>query len=189
MENYFDIKALPNPELTQSTVMGYLIENLHVLLVQFEGRIGVAFPAYRQNKTLGGIIRVLANQEDILSLYGQVEQHPIFSDYAFLIPIANIPNEIKSYAEYKRYHFKGTSRLNRLKRRKKLQGAALNDVLAGLILEKFNNHQNLPRICVNSNSTGCKFTLAIMETKQTKNVIGKFNSYGLSLAGATVPLF
>lgn len=52
MDSYFDIKVLPNPEIIQSAVLAHLMQQLHKQLPVFNGRIGLAFPAYGQQVAL-----------------------------------------------------------------------------------------------------------------------------------------
>ena len=98
MDNYFDMKALPNPEIIQSAVLAHLMQQLHKLLPAFEGRIGLAFPAYGQQRTLGGIIRVLGESKDVDRLYDQLQCMVVVSDYALLTPIEPTPMGITQYA-------------------------------------------------------------------------------------------
>lgn len=189
MDSYFDIKALPNPEIIQSAVVAHLMQALHKLLPQFQGRPGVDFPAYGQQRTLGGIIRLLGNEGDLQQLNEQIKKTAEFNNYAFVTECSSIPENIKKHAVYKRKHSKGNSRFRRLKNRHETKGT-WSDELAKTVNEKFNLPSRLPHVCLSSASTNQpQFLLFIKERFIPEAKIGLFNGYGLSLDGATVPKF
>lgn len=43
--HYLELRAIPQPELTQSQVLSHLMQALHQYLPAYAGRIGAAFPA------------------------------------------------------------------------------------------------------------------------------------------------
>ena len=188
MDSYFDIKALPNPEIIQSAVLSHLMQQLHKLLPAFEGRIGLAFPAYGQQRTLGGIIRALGESKDVDRLYDQLQCMVVVSDYALLTPIEPTPMGITQYARYTRAHAKGNSRLQRLKRRHQAVGT-WTDELATAIASKYSQPLHLPHVSLNSVSSGQAFILFVHRNIVQEQGEGSFNAYGLSLGGAAVPVF
>lgn len=188
MDSYFDIKALPNPEIIQSAVLGHLMQHLHQLLPAFDGRIGLAFPAYGQQHTLGGIVRVLGEHKDSDVLYQQLQGMTDISDYALLTPIEPTPANISQYVKYTRAHAKGNSRLQRLKRRHQAAGT-WTDELASLIASKYSQPLHLPHVSLNSASSGQRFMLFVRRQLVQEGGQGVFNSYGLSLGEAAVPAF
>jgi CRISPR-associated endonuclease Csy4 len=188
MDSYFDIKALPNPEIIQSAVLAHLMQQLHKQLPVFNGRIGLAFPAYGQQRTLGGIIRVLGDREDVEKLYGQLQGMADVSDYALLTSVEPTPMNITQYARYTRAHAKGNSRLQRLKRRHQAAGT-WTDELAAAITSKYSQPLHLPHVRLNSISSGQVFLLFVRRNVVQEQARGEFNAYGLSLSEATVPVF
>jgi CRISPR-associated endonuclease Csy4 len=188
MDNYFDMKALPNPEIIQSAVLAHLMQQLHKLLPAFEGRIGLAFPAYGQQRTLGGIIRVLGERKDIERLYDQLQGMADVTDYALLTSIEPTPVSITQYARYTRVHAKGNSRLQRLKRRHQAAGT-WTDELATAIASKYSQPLHLPHVSLNSASSGQAFILFVRRNVVQEQGGGAFNAYGLSLGDAAVPVF
>lgn len=188
MDSYFDIKALPNPEIIQSAVLAHLMQQLHKQLPVFNGRIGFAFPAYGQQRTLGGIIRVLGDREDIEKLCDQLQRMADVSDYAMLTPVEPTPMHITQYARYTRVHAKGNSRLQRLKRRHQAAGT-WSDELAAAIASKYSQPLHLPHVQLNSISSGQAFILFVRRNVAQEQARGGFNAYGLSLGEATVPIF
>ena len=187
MDSYLDIKALPNPEIIQSAVVAHLMQALHGLLPGYEGRIGLDFPAYGQQRTLGGIIRVLGNKADIQNLYQRIRTSALFSDYAFTTEISEIPGQISKYVKYQRYHAKGSSRFNRLKKRHEARGTWTEELAKGAS-NKFNARAKLPHISMQSTSTGQNFMLFVKQSVHSEPQQGEFNAYGLSF-NATVPKF
>ncbi len=188
MDSYFDIKALPNPEIIQSAVVAHLMQQLHKLLPAFDGRIGLAFPAYGQQRTLGGIIRVLGECKDVERLYQQLQGMADVSDYALLTPIEPTPVNITQYARYTRAHAKGNSRLQRLKRRHQA-ACTWTDELATAIASKYSQPLHLPHVSLNSVSSGQAFILFVRRQVVQEQKRGAFNSYGLSLGNVAVPAF
>ena len=182
------MKALPNPEIIQSAVLAHLMQQLHKLLPAFDGRIGLAFPAYGQQRTLGGIIRVLGESKDVEKLYDQLQCMADVSDYALLTPIEPTPVNITQYARYTRAHAKGNSRLQRLKRRHQAAGTWA-DELATAIVSKYSQPLHLPHVSLNSVSSGHAFMLFVRRNIAQENGGGEFNAYGLSLGDGVVPVF
>ena len=188
MDSYCELKALPNPEIIQSTVMAELMKVLHPLLVKFEGRVGLDFPCYRAKQTLGGIIRLLGLKQDIEALHKLLEENMTVQDYALLTQLENIPTGIRLFASCQRRHARGNSRFQRLKKRHQERGTWTEE-LEQAVLAKFSEPLNLPYLTMNSASTAQQFLLFIERGLSSKSKTGLFNSYGLGLNGATVPIF
>ena len=189
MDSYFDIKALPNPEITESTVVSHLMQQLHRFLASYRGRIGLDYPGYRKPNSLGGVIRILGARLDLEAMHNALTQSLEVGGYGFVTPISAIPEDITKHARYTRVHSKGTSRLRRLKKRHQAAGTWSKE-LETVAAEKFSELINLPHIKLKSTSTGQQFLLFINRSVLKKPVTGSFNSYGLSHSGkATVPRF
>lgn len=107
-------------DMLQSEVIGHCMQILHQFLPHFEGRVGVAFPAYGLGRTLGGIVRLFANQEDCNQLHQQLLRFGL-SDYALISEVSKTPlsTECRSYS---RVHRKGQSAIRRTEKRLKSQG-------------------------------------------------------------------
>ena len=188
MDSYFEIKALPNPEMLQTTIVGYLMESLHHYLSDTNGNVGLSFPGYGQQRTLGGILRVISKRDDLEGLYDEICFDPVLNDYALITEINEVPSKVIAHYEYKRIHPKGNSHFERLKRRYQQRGD-WDESKAENIAKKLIQPTRLPHIFLNSLSTGQKYPLFIKEKYHQKPQDGTFNSYGLSLNGATVPGF
>jgi len=188
MDSYFDIKAIPNPELLQSAVVGELMQAVHSLLPAFGGRVAVGFPAYGQVNTLGGIIRLYGMQSDLNDLHALALEHPGIRNYGLTTPIAAVPDSPKGHAAYTRLHVKGASHYRRLEKRHKARGTWTAELAAG-IDEKYRQATHCPHVSLRSHTTNQRFILFIQQSRRKEAREGEFNAYGLSIDGATVPLF
>jgi CRISPR-associated endonuclease Csy4 len=187
MDSYFDIKALPNPEILQSAVVAHLMQQLHRVLPQYEGRIGLSFPAYGQQRTLGGIIRVLGVKVDIDNVFHQLNDMVEVKDYGLITPVSVIPSSVEKHAFFTRVHAKGKSRFERLKKRHLERGTWTNE-LEVAASEKMRKPLHYPHVSLKSASTGETFLLFLNRRLCGLPVEGVFNGYGLSKT-ATVPWF
>ena len=189
MDRYFDIKAISNPEIIQSAVMAHLMQQLHKLLPQYGGRIGLDFPGYRKKLGLGAVIRVLAVEQDIQALKHQLTNAHKVTEYALITSVGHIPESVTHFAQYTRVHAKGNSYINRLKKRHQARGTWTVELEAAIRI-KASVRLDFPYINLRSESTGQNLILFINRARVTKPVAGLFNGYGLSSPDfATVPLF
>ena len=187
MDSYFDIKALPNAEILQSAVIAHLMQQLHRVLPQYGGRIGLSFPAYGQQRTLGGIIRVLGVKSDVEQIFQQLNKSAAVKDYGLITPASVIPSSVTKHAFFMRVHAKGKSRFERLKRRHVERGTWTSE-LEVAASEKMKQPLHLPHVRFKSASTGESFLLFLNRRLCGLPVEGVFNGYGLSKT-ATVPWF
>lgn len=191
MDSYFELKALPDPEIIQSAVIAELMNVLHPLLTTFNGRIGLDFPAYGQQRTLGGIIRLLGKKNDIEQLYRLLEADLAVQDYAMQTTVAGIPDNVQTYASLQRRQARGSnSRFRRLKERHQKRGSWTEE-LELAVLTKYTEPLHLPHVKMKSASTSQSFLLFIERKISKQSVSGTFNSYGLTSqeTGNTVPSF
>ena len=185
--HYLELRAIPQPELTQSQVLSHLMQALHQHLPAYAGRIGVAFPGYGQARTLGGIIRLIGNEADCQALHQQLHASGNISDYALLYAVAKVPQGIQSHARYSRSHHKGPSALRRAEQRLSTQGKWQAEI-ADKMRAKWQTPPKLPHLQLRSASTKQTFTLWIQQQNHTHPKPGLFSAYGLSQE-ATVPQF
>lgn len=188
MDSYFDIKAIPDPELLQSAVTGELMQAVHSLLPAFGGRVAVGFPAYGQANTLGGIIRIYGARLDLNDLHPLALEHPSVRNYGLTVPIAAIPDTPTGHATYSRLHVKGASHYRRLEKRHKARGT-WTDELAGAIADRYRQATHCPHVNLRSHTTNQRFLLFIQHAKHKEAREGEFSAYGLSVDDATVPTF
>lgn len=182
--HYIEIKAIPQVDMLQTEVISFCLQKLHQILPHFEGRIGLAFPAYGNDKTLGGIIRLFGAENDCGFIHFKLQS---LRDYALISEVMPIPEKVKSYRVYQRVQPKGQSAIRRAQKRLTAQGKWNEEVLQNM-LQKQATQRIYPHVHLKSSSTKQQFILAIKSVRQTKAVEGVFSAYGLSQT-ATVPHF
>lgn len=188
MDSYFEIKAIPDAEMLQSTVMGVLIQDLHRLLPEYQGRVGVSFPAYGQSRTLGGIIRLHGSAADLQKLQQQSANSSQINSYGLVTAVSATPTNIALYAHFQRLRVKSNSAIRRLKKRH-MQRGSWNPELEQAIEQKYGLNSVCPHVLLKSYSTNQpRFPLFIQRKMNKQPSSGSFNSYGLSKT-ATVPWF
>lgn len=186
--HYADLKAIPQAEMLQSQVVAHIVQTLHGLLPRFGGRIGISFPAYGQNRTLGGIVRLFGSETDLDDLHCLL-QNTGLSDYALIGRIEEVPSEkVYAHARFVRRQSKHGSDLRRAEKRMAAQGLPSEEIRWRLAAKAAKRSAcTLPHIFLNSKSTRQRYLLAV-DKKIAARTEGTFNSHGLSL-GASVPLF
>ena len=182
--HYIEIKAIPQVDMLQTEVISFCLQKLHQILPYFEGRIGLAFPAYGNDTTRGGIIRLFSSENDCDSVYIKLQE---LRDYALISESMQIPEKVRSYRVYQRVQSKGQSALRRAEKRLKAQGKWTEDVRQNM-LQKQATQRVYPHAHLKSSSTKQQFILAIKSVYKAKSVEGSFSAYGLSQT-ATVPHF
>jgi CRISPR-associated endonuclease Csy4 len=190
MDSYFELKAIPDPELLQSEVLAQLMQVTHGLIPAYEGRVGVSFPGYGQSRTLGGILRLHGNDTDLQKLQSQLNEQPVIRSYALVTDVGAIPKRIRDYGVFKRQHIKGRSDIRRLINRHKKRGTWTEE-LETAITHKYSEETICPHLKLKSSSTGqASFLLFVKREIQKKPSENReFGSYGLSKVGSTIPLF
>lgn len=182
--HYIEIKAIPQVDMLQTEVISFCLQKLHQILPHFEGRIGLAFPAYGNDKTLGGIIRLFGSENDCDSVCIKSQE---LRDYALLSEVMPIPEKVRSYRIYQRVQMKGQSAIRRAEKRLTAQGKWSEEVRQNM-LQKQAIQRVYPHAHLKSSSTKQQFILAIKSVYKAKSVEGSFSAYGLSQT-ATVPHF
>lgn len=182
--HYIEIKAIPQVDMLQTEVISFCLQKLHQILPHFEGRIGLAFPAYGNDKTLGGIIRLFGSENDCDSVYIKSQE---LRDYVLLSEVMPIPEKVRSYRIYQRVQMKGQSAIRRAEKRLTAQGKWSEEVRQNM-LQKQAIQRIYPHAHLKSSSTKQQFILAIKSVYKAKSVEGSFSAYGLSQT-ATVPHF
>lgn len=182
--HYIEIKAIPQVDMLQTEVISFCLQKLHQILPYFEGRIGLAFPAYGNDKTLGGIIRLFGSENDCDSVYIKSQE---LRDYVLLSEVMPIPEKVRSYRIYQRVQMKGQSAIRRAEKRLTAQGKWSEEVRQNM-LQKQSIQRIYPHAHLKSSSTKQQFILAIKSVYKAKSVEGSFSAYGLSQT-ATVPHF
>lgn len=185
LSHYIELKAIPQAELSQAEVISSLMQHIHRMLPTYAGRIGIGFPGYGQQRTLGGIIRLFGNEQDLQPLF-QILQS--LADYALISPPTAVPQP-HGHAVFARQQPKGQSDQRRAERRLKAQGLSDSEIQQRLRNKQLKqNPIRTPFVQMQSSSTAQHFLLWISRHSKTEAQTGTFNSYGLSNT-ATVPVF
>lgn len=188
MDSYFEIRAIPDPELLQSAIVANLMQKIHGLLPAYQGRVGLSFPGYGQARTLGGIVRLHGCAPDLERLNFEVRNNPDVRSYGLISDVSSVPGSVKGYAKFQRLHAKGNSHLRRLQQRHRARGTWTKE-LEESISKKYTLKVSCPHVVLKSASTGqSRFLLFIERCGSDSSADGEFNAYGLSKT-ATVPLF
>ena len=182
--HYIEIKDMPQVDMLKTEVISFFLQKLHQILPHFEGRIGLAFPAYGNDKTLGGIIRLFGSENDCDSVYIKLQE---LRDYVLISESMQIPEKVRSYRIYQRDQMKGQSAIRRAEKRLTAQGKWSEEVRQNM-LQKQATQLVYPHAHLKSSSTKQQFILAIKSVYKAKSVEGSFSTYGLSQT-ATVPHF
>lgn len=188
MDSYVDVRVLPDPEFTSSTLMNALFSKLHRVLADLKSTgIGVSFPEVDQKVPgLGRLLRLHGARStlDELMKMNWLQGMRDHVNVAELKPVPPNP----AYVVVRRVQAKSNpERLRRrlMKRHNISEEEArqrIPDTVAGERLK-------LPFISLKSQSTRQRFRIFIEHLQSSEQQMdGSFNAYGLS-AFATVPWF
>lgn len=191
LSHYVDLKAIPQEGMPLSEIIGLLMQQLHRYLPEYEGRLAVAFPDYRNKGTLGNMVRLLGSENEVAIVLTQLKQSDVANYVIMPNGVSPVPEEkIKRHVRFMRQSTKGRSDLRRAKRRLSAQGLSEDEIkkrLSNKILKAA--QQNYPHVYLYSYTTQQRFVLAVAcQVCSESSEQGGFNAYGLSL-GATVPVF
>lgn len=188
--HYFELRAIPQIEMTEMMVMNQLMQSLHRMLINYQGKIAISFPCYtqRQTKTLGGIIRLFGEQQQLVALKHELSQQGAIYNYAIILDINPVPTKISRYVSVSRVRTKGQSALRRSEKRLSEQGKWTLDVQNKMVEKWGGVDLKYPHCHLMSSSTGQRFILWVKQQWYEQPRSGTFNSYGMSQT-ATVPDF
>ncbi len=197
--HYFDLKAIPQEDRTQPQVVSDIMQILHRYLPEFnngdceEEQIALSFPGYRRNGSLGGIIRLHGEEEQLFDINDSLIT---LSGYALVGEVEKTPSQIDGYATFSRKQYKGAAAVRRMKARyAQRTDKAWTTELATAMVKKYSSHNFLPFAVIKSASTEQWMRLYIERKKVAQDVCGLFTGYGLSKPTgnnaplATVPIF
>lgn len=153
--------------------------------------IALAFPAYGQGGTLGGIVRVLGNEKNILSIKEDIAE---LSDYALLTTSEAVPENIREYVSYFREHKKGNSHITSLKKRAEKRGEPWTKEYEQAVIDKYRSQKHTPFVVLKSASTNQKQVPLHIGKQTAKTLVdAPLSGYGLNTKSqevkATVPVF
>lgn len=187
MDNYFDIRLRPNPELAAAHLLAALFTRLHRALVELQtDAIGVSFPDYDARLgTLGLRLRLCGPKAALEPLaaglwLGSMRDHVSVAG-VMLVPAHAVHRTLR------RVQVKSSP--ERLRRRLLKRHQLSEEQARQRIPESIASATDLPYVLLGSASTGQRFRLFLeLGPEQPQPDPGRFNAYGLS-ATATVPWF
>lgn len=80
--HYFELRAIPQLEITETEVINKIMQSLHEVLVNYQGNIAVSFPLYNVKKTLGGVIRIFGHESILQKFIGDLQKRSIINNYS-----------------------------------------------------------------------------------------------------------
>lgn len=194
MKFYQELTLLPDAESSPYFLWGKVYKQLHIAFVDVQDKhqingIGVGFPDYhfdengKEKPTLGLKLRIFANTESDLNTLNVFKWLYRFSDYVKIEDIKAVPENVQSYAIFKRHHAKNLQKVAQ-------NFADFKGIDFQAALKHCETHKaqpkNYPFIELKSETTGQNFKLSIAKKTLTEAQNGTFSSYGL---GACVPDF
>ena len=187
MDQYIDIRILPDPEFTSTILMGALYGKLHRALVKLQSDdIGISFPEHqRRPKSLGGVLRLHGSATALDHLMSQ-DCLAGMRDHIQMTGLAPVPGNAK-HRVVRRRQFKTNA--ERLRRRRARRHEETLEQAREQIPDTVERKVDLPYVTLRSQSTGQDFCLFIEHGDlQAHPVTGRFSRYGLSPT-ATIPWF
>ena len=187
MDAFVDIRLMPDPEFSPTTLMNALFSKLHRGLAGFgEGTIGVSFPDVRERThSLGSRMR-LHGTANTLQRFMETEWLSGMRDHVTSAPPAKVPPETR-HQVVRRVQAK--SNPERLRRRLIARKGISEEDARTAIPDNCAETLDLPFVVLRSNSTGQQFRLFIEHLPpQDQAQAGVFSAYGLS-PETTVPCF
>ena len=188
--HYIELTAIPQAEILQSELLNVMVETIHHNLYEYQGRIALGFPAYVAHRSLGNIIRLYGNKEDISSIFNKLESTDLV-DYAIIKEPSQIPNNCHQFACFTRFRKKSPSgaELRRMEKRWQKNGKSKEEIAKYMQEWAARGDKFVPFVLIKSSSTKQKMHLYIEKRGKTFAKDGIFNLYGLSKEEATVPIF
>ncbi|MGI0115353.1 type I-F CRISPR-associated endoribonuclease Cas6/Csy4 [Zooshikella sp. RANM57] len=186
MDYFVDIRLMPDPEFSGSTLMNVLFNKLHKGLVTLNTTtIGICFPEYSiEKKELGNKLRIHGSAGELDQLLC-IPWLTGMRDHLMCSEITKIPANTTAVC-VQRVQVK--SNVERIRRRYMKRHNLSEEEAKLRIPATFEKRLNLPYLVVNSQSTQQKFRLFIHQEELAVHRQGKFNQYGLSKQ-ATVHYF
>lgn len=187
MDQYQDIKLLPDPEFSAPMLMNALFAKLHRALVAIDStEIGVSFPGVDQKSPrLGDTLRLHGSISALKNLQAQDWLRGM-RDHVEVAEVAPVPAG-SGYCRVRRVQVKSSAERIRRRYFRRHPGVTESDA-QGLIPDSVEKRVNLPYLQLKSDSTDQRFRLFVEHMPQSQPVSGSFNSYALS-TDATVPWF
>lgn len=188
LSHHLEFTVIPQADMVTPEALALILQWLHPQLPNYQGEVGIAFPGYIRNRSLGSRLRLFASEQTLARIRQSGIEEGI-NDYALIGKIKEIPAGVKEHVCYTRQRQKGLSDLRRAKKRLATQGLS-NEEVERRLANKARKAlaKPAPYLYLQSQSTGQRMTLAIERKTQSEACAGQFGSYGLSNQ-TTVPDF
>ena len=198
MRYYQEVTLLPSQEIPLSFIWTKVYGQLHIGLVSLKDEnertpIGVSFPEYRpiapkrgeKSGGLGTILRIFAREENALKALDVEKLIARLRDYVHISGIRPVPEQLKGYAVYRRFHQKKSVAQ---KARRYARRHAMDFKAAEKLFPQEQMEGGFPYIQMVSLTNRHRFGLFVVKEKHEQEKEGLFSVYGLSEL-ATVPEF
>jgi CRISPR-associated endonuclease Csy4 len=197
--HYLDLVLQPDPEFGTPMLMAALYAKLHRALVAAEqaappgvgAGVGLSFTQHDEGRpTLGTCMRLHGSEAALAELMRTPWLRGVRDHLADAAPtIAPVPDVVQGHRVVCRVQAQSSA--ERLRRRLMRRHPEVDDSQARRrIPDTVAQTLHLPFVPLASTSTGQTFRLFIRHgALQAQAVAGRFNAYGLSQQGATVPWF
>ena len=197
MKYYQEITLIDQAEISSYFIWSKLYTQLHIALAEIKDtnnkvNIGVSFPQYLFEKNdknskvnLGTKLRIFAQNEADLKKLDLKKWLDRLTDYVHITSIREVPENIKSYAIYKRKQVKTNA--ERLARHRVKRG----DIGFDEALARYGNvvtTTDLPFVQMKSLTSDQMFKLFIEKKNAEQSESQVFSTYGLS-SQSSVPEF
>jgi len=170
MKNYVEFTIIKNSEVSPHIIMSKFYNKFHK---NYENKnIGVTFPEYIENKTLGSKIRLFSDNIDELESIKNIVGN---DDYIHCTKIKNTPEKINEKFYYKKHREKNKQYL--IKRFSERHNIGIAE--SSELYEDF-EPKKISTPFVNIKKGNSFFRLFVLKTDKNENSRKKFNSYGLN---------
>lgn len=192
LQYYQEITIIPSPEISINAIWSKVFEQIHIALVKAmhgeeKGKIGIAFPAYRDDEvvTLGNKLRLFADEDAILNELNLKFILRRYIDYLHITNIRVVPEKIRGYETYKRVHREG-NQANKARRYAKRHQVPLAEAMKMFPKDCWGHE--LPYIQLTSHTNQHRYRLYIKKCMREKEEDYGFSSYGVDNQ-SSVPSF
>lgn len=189
---YQELTMLPDAEVSENHIWNKVYQQLHIALAsqmqnEEKGKIGVSFPQYESGKDmrLGSKLRIFAEAEEELAELDISRCLRVYRDYVHITQIRVVPDRVKGYSTYRRYHQEASSS-QKARRYAKRHNISYDEALK--LFPQVLPADGLPYVQLYSESTKKKYKLYIEKRDNAEENQTGFGSYGLDNE-STVPEF
>ena len=193
MKHYIDVTLLPNEEIDLYFLWEKVYQQLHLALVEVQTEdekslIGVSFPNYDDAlPSLGCKLRIFATSLNELVALNINHWLSKLRDYVHITSIQKVPDNVGSYACFKRLQLKTNN--ERLARRRAKRKSISIEEARSYFNDRKEKFSRAPFIQIKSLRSNQNYRLVIVKEKaENQGIRNDFSTYGLSSI-SSVPIF